>query len=287
MKAGRRLAIDVLLLAAIGVVLGLIGPFGSDALPPVRRVLFWITFLLAGYAIFRPISVVAGWLEEETGSPPWLAVVLTTIVASLPLAALIAFALGGMRVTDFWFGNRFLLLYAQVAAVGVAIHLLMRFLFRSRPAVAFHAEEPQIGEGERRPAPTGDSPFLRRLPPSIGRDLMCLEMQDHYVRAQTRLGSAMILMRFSDAVSELGAAGMQVHRSWWVADAAVVSLERDGRRTLVRLVNGVSVPVSNAFLPAVREALGRNRGEGFDSTTLAAKSRDGDGPGRAAPGTIP
>jgi DNA-binding LytR/AlgR family response regulator len=112
-------------------------------------------------------------------------------------------------------------------------------------------------------------------------------MQDHYVRAETPLGSAMILMRFSDAVAELGPTGMQVHRSWWVARDAVASLEREGRRTRVRLANGAVVPVSSAFLPAVREALGRNPGEGFDSTTLAAKSRKGEGPGRAAPGTIP
>jgi hypothetical protein len=285
MKAGRRLAIDALLLAAIGVVLGLIGPFGSDALPPVQRVLFWITFLLAGYAIFRPISVVAGWLEEETGSPPWLAVVLTTIVASLPLATLIAFALGGMRVTDFWFGNRFLLLYGQVAPVGVGIHLLMRFLFRARPARA--VEPPPLARTDGEVAAGPESPFLRRLPPALGRDILRLEMQDHYVRAETRLGSAMVLMRFSDAVAELGSAGMQVHRSWWVARDAVASLHREGKRTRLRLVNGAAVPVSSAFLPQVREALGRGPGEGFDSTTLAAKSRKGDGPGRAAPGTIP
>jgi DNA-binding LytR/AlgR family response regulator len=113
---------------------------------------------------------------------------------------------------------------------------------------------------------------LRRLPPALGRDLLLLEMQDHYVRAATALGSTLLLMRFRDAVDELGPTGLQVHRSWWVSCAAMVALEQEGRSARLRLRGGATVPVSRAYLPAVREALRDGRCGAFDREARAFKS---------------
>jgi hypothetical protein len=266
----RRIAIDLFLITAIGVVLGLVGPFGSAAMSPGPRLFFWVAFTVAGYLIFRPVSAVARWAAEETRLPQWLAVVLVALVASLPLAAAIAFALGGMAVTDFWFGSRFPLLYGQVAAVGIAIHILMMLL---RPEVASRQPVEELEPLAAAPslvleqeAGTG---FLRRLPPALGRDLLSLQMQDHYLQVQTALGSTLLLMRFRDAVAELEGVGIQVHRSWWVAYSAMEALDRDGRSIRLRLRGGSLVPVSRACLPAVREALGR---AGFDSPVRSYKS---------------
>ena len=263
----RRLAVDLFLMVAIGAVLGLLGPFGSGAMPAAQRLLFWIVFIVAGYALFRPVSAVSRWVTEETRIPDWLAVQLTARVATLPLSVLVAIALGGMRVTDDWLGSRFGLLYGQVALLGVGIHLLMLFLFR-RPLPAPAVAQPE----QEAPPATAESPFLSRLPGALGRDLLCLEMQDHYLRAETALGSTLLLMRFRDAVAELGASGMQVHRSWWVAASAVEALERDGRGARLRIRGGGTVPVSRALLPAVREWVAGGTGAGFDSDTPPAKS---------------
>ncbi len=43
------------------------------------------------------------------------------------------------------------------------------------------------------------------------------EVLDPPVNAVTSQGAGVILMRFADAVAELGDTGMQVHRSYWVA----------------------------------------------------------------------
>lgn len=250
----RRIAVDIFLMVSIGAVLGLLAPFGSAAMPPALRFLYWVGFVVAGYCIFRPVSTVARWVTEESRVPRWAAMVLTALVAALPLSALVAFALGGMRVTPVWFGSRFPLLYVQVAALGVGIHLLMQLLFGGErsPPPSEPAPAPPRPAVEASEMP---SPFFRRLPPHLGQELLCLEMEDHYVRAVTSLGPSLILMRLGDAVAELGVAGMQVHRSWWVAFAAIEALERDGRATRLRLSNGDTVPVSRAHLPAVREAL--------------------------------
>lgn len=287
----RRIAIELFVLAAVGALLGLAAPFGSDGLPPPSRLFFWVGFVLAGYLIFRPVSAVARWLTEETRVPPWLAVLLVAVVASLPLAAVIAFSLAKLAGTDFWSGSRFLVLYGQVALVGICIHLLMSLVFRSEPesepAPAAHEADPPVSGPVPR-STDGENPFLRRLPAELGRDLLSLQMQDHYVQVRTALGTTLLLMRFRDAVAELGEAGIQVHRSWWAAFDAMEVLERDGRSARLRLRGGSTLPVSRACLPAVREAVRDSARGGFDSKARSSKSPDegGDSARGAIAGTI-
>jgi len=97
--------------------------------------------------------------------------------------------------------------------------------------------------------------FLARLPPRLGRDLLCLQMEDHYVRAHTSTGSDLILIPLHQAVAELqGLDGLQVHRSWWVSRGAVVAVERDGRSVRLKLRNGVCAPVSRRAVAALKAA---------------------------------
>lgn len=285
MERLRRIAIELFVLAAVGTLLGLLGPFGSDGLAAPWRLFFWVGFIVAGWLIFRPVSAVARWLTEETRVPSWLAVLLVAVVASLPLATIIAFALSRLTGTDFLSGSRFLPLYGQVALVGIGIHLLMLLVFRSPPAPDGAAPETGAGAvGAAPPATPVDSPFLKRLPPALGRDLLSLQMQDHYVEARTALGSTLILMRFRDAVAELGEAGIQVHRSWWAAFDAMEALEREGRGARLRLRGGGFLPVSRACLPAVRQALDEGGRGGFDRKAGSFKSADEGGD--SAHGTI-
>ena len=84
---------------------------------------------------------------------------------------------------------------------------------------------------------------------------MCLQMEDHYVRAHTPLGSDLILIPLKDAVAELtGVEGLKVHRSWWVAKRAVGRSILNGRNCGLRLSNGLDVPVSRASIAKLRAA---------------------------------
>ena len=56
--------------------------------------------------------------------------------------------------------------------------------------------------------------------------------------------AASLLLRFSDAIAEVEEEGAQVHRSHWVAWAAVEAVERDGIKLFLRLKSGARVPVS-------------------------------------------
>ncbi|UUR09348.1 LytTR family DNA-binding domain-containing protein [Sphingomonas glaciei] len=77
---------------------------------------------------------------------------------------------------------------------------------------------------------------------------------DHYLRVHTTLGSDLILTRLSDAIAAIGPdAGLQVHRSWWVAHDAIVEFVRSQQRTYLKLNNGLLVPVGRTYSAAVRE----------------------------------
>ena len=110
---------------------------------------------------------------------------------------------------------------------------------------------------EAEPAPTHEPQlpvrFLDRLPETVGRDVVYLKVNGHYINVITTAGSAAVLMRFADAVAELGDMGLQVHRSFWVASRHVAEIARREDRTLVRVTGGDEVPVSRTFLASVRK----------------------------------
>ena len=102
----------------------------------------------------------------------------------------------------------------------------------------------------------GNEFMTRATKDELHVEVLALQAEDHYVRVHTAKGSTLLLMRMADAIAELdGQAGMQVHRSWWVARAAVSGAAPTGRRASLILVNGLAVPVARAAMPRAR-ALG-------------------------------
>ena len=246
-RLARRIAIEVMVIAAIGLALAVLGPFGSYAIPLGPRALYWIGFILAGYVIFRPMLIVAHWLSQASGIGPFAAQLVALTLGSLPLSIMIGAFLNRLMppVTDAPVER-----YLQVWGIGLAVTLFMnRFLHPVETSALPAGPELATAAPSQPPRPR----FMDRLPASVGPQLLCLSMEDHYVRAHGLTGSALLLMRMRDAVLELeGVAGLQVHRSWWVATDAVELVERDGDRMQLRLVNGLVVPVARSHTGAVR-----------------------------------
>ena len=124
----------------------------------------------------------------------------------------------------------------------------------SGPRVAERVSNPMAG-GTTAPLTQPRSVF-DRLPRKLGTDLIYLKVDDHYVKAYTPAGSGLILMRFADAVADLSAHGLQVHRSYWVARRYMKCVMQKDGRTVLRLTTGQDIPVSRTYLHAVRAALG-------------------------------
>jgi DNA-binding LytR/AlgR family response regulator len=103
--------------------------------------------------------------------------------------------------------------------------------------------------------PPAEIQFFKRLKPELGKDLVRLCGQDHYVEVCTKGGKVMILMRFSDAMDELvGFAGLQVHRSHWVSLAAIERVEKTGNKLKIKMSDGSEVPVSRSYRSTVKDA---------------------------------
>jgi hypothetical protein len=102
--------------------------------------------------------------------------------------------------------------------------------------------------------PHPDPEFVKKLRPELGRNILALEAQEHYIKVHTDLGHELIHYRFGDAVQELAnKPGLQVHRSYWVADDAVVAIVPVGKSYRLTLRNGLTVPVSLSYRGALQQ----------------------------------
>ena len=100
---------------------------------------------------------------------------------------------------------------------------------------------------------------LARLPAHLGTDIHALVAAEHYLRVVTARGEAMILYRLGDAIRDMeaaGIAGIQTHRSYWIADAAIANHSRDGSRLTLATPSGLAVPVSRSYRQALKARTG-------------------------------
>ncbi|MGE3666320.1 MAG: LytTR family DNA-binding domain-containing protein, partial [Steroidobacteraceae bacterium] len=97
-------------------------------------------------------------------------------------------------------------------------------------------------------------PILLRAKRDLGSQVLVLQAQDHFVQVTTPVGSELVLYRFNDAIREMGQdAGLQVHRSYWVARDAVRALSISEGQYTLELSNGTRIPVSRARREAVKD----------------------------------
>lgn len=130
---------------------------------------------------------------------------------------------------------------------------------RPHAAIAAMARPDPVATVSLPPDPAEVPGVLARLPPRLGRDLVSLNAQGHYLEVVTLKGKALILMPISQAEVELaGWPGLRVHRSWWVNLTHVRrAVSRNGRLEL-ELATGQRVPVARALVRSVRAALDRH-----------------------------
>jgi hypothetical protein len=248
----RKLAIELAVMAAAGVIAALIGPFGTFAFPIGTRLIDWLLFALGGYAFFRPVIAGADALSAQSGLPRWIALCAAAALASLPTTLLVAWAIAGMQLQRLTVGS-LLGLYAQVLLLGGVITAVQIALGGRAPALPPAEPVPPLPEPALPSAPPREPALFALLPPRLGRDLLYLGNEDHYVRAYTREGDTLLLMRMRDAVEDCAPVeGARVHRSWWVARHAVAEVLRRDRAVSLRLVDGREIPVARAMVADLR-----------------------------------
>lgn len=240
----------------LAVVMAVTGPFGSYETMGLGKRLVYFTVIglltwaqvIVCIAAFRQIEAINRW-------PIIVRMALAGVVAAVPTTAAIIVLHGWLLWPIPW--RAFPYIFPPTAFLSVVISVLVGLFVERRLRAEADTERARVAAAaaavpEASPAAAD---FFRRVPPALGRDLLALEMEDHYLRIHTALGSDLILLRLRDALAELGPArGRQVHRSWWVAEGAIASVERDPRRPILVLRNGLRVPVSKTYRDEVKEA---------------------------------
>jgi len=251
-QVARKLVVDLSIMTVIGVVLALIGPFGSFAEPLPYRLVSWVSFAWIGYAIYSPMSYLVDRLYVWLDLPRSMLWLLSVAFATLPMTAIV-WAMNFLpRPVPWPTLEQALSSYFYVFLVGGAITAFFYAIeTRTQAAEAPVDERPLAEPGEVSDA---ELPFIDRIPNHLGTDLIALEMEDHYVRVHTAAGSDLVLMRMRDAVAELGdLEGEQVHRSWWVARSSVEGSRREGRNVRLQLSGGLEAPVSRNMAPQLKQ----------------------------------
>ena len=237
----RQMALNAALALALALFFTLIGPFGSYSEPFPRRLAECLAYSTS-LIVWGPLYPVLLRAAARRGAPVLLAAVLAAVAVALPITGFVKLIALAISPTG---SPSLLRLYGAVVSVAVPIALTVRGIRwwseRARPPAPRSALDPRL---------------LARLPAAVGREVLALQAEDHYVRVHTARGSTLLLMRLADAIDELdGQAGLQVHRSWWVARSAVNGAAPAGRRASLTLANGLCVPVARSAVPQAR-ALG-------------------------------
>ena len=255
----RRMRWYLAALAVTILVLGYLGPFGTYVRMSFgERMAYW-TLAMAGNWLIALACILPTTARLSGRLPAVACVLIGGLAAAAPGTLLIAAIelLFARAVPEaLWTGELFLAVALIHLAMGLIVWGIIELPMRQAGGAPF--AEPPAAEWTDDAAPGGADaapPLLERLPAARRGRLLHLQMRDHYVEVHTDRGSDLVLMRFGDALKELGETeGMQVHRSHWIARAALKKIVRRTGRTTAILDNGAEVPVSRRYAGALREA---------------------------------
>ena len=236
---------------AVVLIFWVTGPYGTaERLATVPRLGIWLLLHAVAWSIAVGTIVLVNTLLLPR--MPSLAgrMALGTLIAGVPVG------LATEAISLATFGGA---PTAWTIAESIATGLLLSALFCGLTYMTMSSKQADaLSAG---PSPAGaeraEILLLRRLKPENRAPVLHLTVADHYTEVTTSRGRELVLLRFSDALEELGdTPGLQVHRSHFVADAHVEKLLRADGRMAVVLKDGREIPVSRSRVEAVRARWG-------------------------------
>lgn len=233
------------------LILTLSGPFGTlEHYNFLERFAYWailtpVTYMLAsGVATFVTVALKRKSIND------WFSYILGGSAAGV-IVGMFVWLFGIFLQQSF--GQSFAgLLKVMTFTMPITIGVTMLFKLSEKKSQETSVEPSVEPSGEN----LADVRFFKRIPKTLGRDLISLNSQDHYVKVTTSFGSDLILMRLSDAVVELkDHDGVQPHRSWWISKKHIACMKTVAGKKVLELKNGDLIPVSRANLKNVTEIL--------------------------------
>ncbi|MBO9656554.1 MAG: response regulator transcription factor [Agrobacterium tumefaciens] len=244
----RRLWLTFLAILAIFI---LTGPFGtSETMSFADRLLYWTIVQAGAWMLAISFSIIANILLADHISHLLTRMMIGSLTAALPIGLL-------LTITNQIFYGREMgftpFLKSSLSSLPLcAIFCLLSYL-TTRQSFEKVADAETDTNANADWDVKDSIPLLERLPPQKRGELLRLSVQDHYTHIVTTRGQQLVLLRFSDALKEIGqTAGLQVHRSHWIADADVVSLRKQAGRLHVITRDGSKIPVSRSYNAVVQ-----------------------------------
>lgn len=250
----RDWAVDLGVTVAVGLFFGLVGPYGSYFNgPPGPRVFHFVTSFVVGTVLFGVLIRGAVAASQRFAAPLWPTLAAAVLVSNALLSIFVRWL-----ATTLWPPVAYIkplewfIQCLVLSAPVVAYMIFLRALRAWRKARSDELELRPVSPSSSAPDP---APFpVAPLQPMSG-EVVCLRMEDHYVRIHTVTGSRLVAGPFERVIAGQGSReGMRVHRSWWVARDAVIGVVSDGRNLRLTLVGELSAPVSRASVARLREA---------------------------------
>ncbi|WP_242217326.1 LytTR family DNA-binding domain-containing protein [Shinella zoogloeoides] len=234
---------------AVVLIFWVTGPYGTaERLAAIPRLGFWLMLHAAAWGIAVSVIVLVNALLR--GRIPSLAgrMGIGTVVAGIPVG------LATEAISLATFGG-----VPTLSSIteSIATGLLLSALFCGLTYLTMSSRQAEALSTTPIPQERMEAPLLRRLRPENRGPILHMTVADHYTEVTTTRGRELILLRFSDAIEEIGGTpGLQVHRSHFVADAHVERLLRADGRPAVVLKDGSEVPVSRSRTETVRTRWG-------------------------------
>lgn len=241
----RQPVADLVLLVAIGIFLALIAPYTTGKLPILPRLIYWIVCVVGGGAI----GLKGERLIGSRMPPGWRRLVVAAATMTPPVALLVlatGAAMGIQRINILSAAN----MLWQVFVISLPVLAVRSLVWREPVTIV------ETRTIVKTPVPMEEVAFRQRLS-SRRRTarLIAIEANDHYVRVHTDDGTELVTLRFADALIELaGAEGLQIHRSWWVANDAIETVRWRRGAGEARLVGNLHAPVSRNHAPTLKAA---------------------------------
>lgn len=227
---------------AAGMILGIAGPFGTaEVMHFVPRVVYWLVLTICSFGLGSLVGTTVGETLKQAGVSLWLSVVLAGMAVGIDVTILVMalnWLVFGLSPFDMTYA---LILAGNVIAVSVVVTVAtVLFSDQTHKDTSMNAAHyPKL---------------LDRFPFDKRGGLISITVQDHYVEITTNTGTELVVMRLVDAIAETApTAGLQVHRSHWVALDAVHSVRRDGAKAIIALNDGRDIPASRTYMPALKE----------------------------------
>ena len=239
---------------AVVLIFWVTGPYGTaERLATAPRLGFWlvqhaaawsiavVTIVLVNTLLLRRVPSLLGCMAIGTliaGAPVGLAteaISLATFSGTPTVATIAQSIASGLLLSALFCGLTFMTMSSKQAEALSPLPLPLSEVAEERAEVL----------------------LLRRLKPENRGPVLHMTVADHYTEVTTSRGRELVLLRFSDALEELGAtAGLQVHRSHFVADIHVDRLLRAEGRLAILMKDGREIPVSRSRTEAVRSRWG-------------------------------